>query len=641
MAAATPARGAQLDHVGDGDFGARLAPRLAWITKEKIRAGYNYCPPIEYYSLAEQCGMNAIIARIEIANDPSGDEGLRARLKPGQRTPHVLESLDLLVGSSRAAKQLGLHFFYMLNTGGSMGNVKDGFRGNPRRYNNGDTFSPMDDVYWTRVVEARFLRVARMLEPDEFQIDGFMIDPEMYALGGRLPGDVDYGDFALGEFMAAQGVKLDFKAMSIAERRGAIEQRGLARDLYQFQFERVKALAQRTRERVHAVHPDAIFGVITWRDWLWYKAVAAGFATERTPFFVGPESTYPGSFDGEFVKVHASVRQQAGVPILFVPGLRFGLEGKPPAVPTEHMKVLPGNLYHRAINTHGYWFWALTRMGRTPEQRKPFLDVLRRVNNELDKHLASGGKYGSPLKPAPLPTGEPPGLQELLVDVRSWRPLPASALPVDPPPAVPVCFRGLHTFVLHAGAAEEFVLHLRNRPLGRYTAPTACTLYRPDGAIQRPDDIPLGQTRRLSHEADHPSLWLAGVTSHNNAFVVLPGTRGAAIVERGSFRLSGNARSGTYRLFFYVPKGTKSFVLSLRGHTHEWTTFRVFDSAGTQLLEERELKKQVQRTVSVRGHDGKVWWIETSEMVDDLRFALEGIPNIVALRPQDLLAPRK
>ena len=185
---------------------ARLAPRLAWIAKEKIRAGYNYCPPLEYYPLAKQCGLNAIIARIEIANDPSGDEGLRAKLKPGQPKPHVLEALDLLVASSRTAKSLGLRFFYMLNMGGSMRNVSDGFRQNPRRYNNGDTFSPMDDVYWTRVVEARFLRVAQMLTGAEHQIDGFMIDPEMYALQGRLPGDVDYGDFALGEFVKATDV---------------------------------------------------------------------------------------------------------------------------------------------------------------------------------------------------------------------------------------------------------------------------------------------------------------------------------------------------------------------------------------------------------------------------------------------------
>ncbi len=77
-------------------------------------------------------------------------------------------------------------------------------------------------MYWTRVVEARFLRVARMLQGDAFQIDGFMIDPEMYALQGVLPGGVDYGDYTLGEFVEAKGA-VAFSEYRVRQRQPVID----------------------------------------------------------------------------------------------------------------------------------------------------------------------------------------------------------------------------------------------------------------------------------------------------------------------------------------------------------------------------------------------------------------------------------
>ena len=355
-----------------------LAPSLDWVRSEGFRMGYNYKAPLDWYARAKACGMNGIISRLEIANDPSGDEEL-----PENAGGDARSCWEMVRPSSRLAKQHGLRFLYMLNLGGSRGNIDDGYRDNPRRFNNGRLFSPIDEIYWTRVVEDRFLRVADMLDGDEYQIDGFLIDPEMYAENGAVPADIDYGDYALTEFAAASGEALEFEGLTIPERAKLIDDRGLTEDLYDFEFERIRDLAIATREKLQARVPDAIMGTFLWHDHLWFKAVVAGLSTPRVPCFVGPESTYPGSYDDQFLAHRDNIREQAGVPIFCVPGLRYGYEDGDAR--EEFLKVLPGNLYARSTATEGYWFWALTRLGETDEERKPFIDVLSQVNGELDQ----------------------------------------------------------------------------------------------------------------------------------------------------------------------------------------------------------------------------------------------------------------
>lgn len=615
----------------------QLSPRLSWVRTEGFRCGYNYCAPLDWYPRAKACGMNGIISRLEIANDPAGDEAISDRYAETDRMPDAVRCWRLVRPSSRAARDNGLRFFYMLNLGGSRGNIDDGLRDNPRRFSNGKLFSPLDGTYWTRVVENRFLRVADMLAGEEYQIDGFLIDPEMYAEGGATPGDIDYGDFALSQFVEATGVELGFAGLSIKDRQALVAERGLRDRLYEFEFGRIRALAQRTREKLQAKVPDAIVGFFLWRPVLWYKAVAAGFSTPEVPCFVGPESTYPGAFDDQFLAYRDEVRRQAGVPILFVPGLRFGFENG--AVPTEFLKVLPGNLYHRSINTEGYWFWALGRLGRTDEERAPFVGVLKTVNRELDRYFASGGTYESPLQPAPLPLERPANLQKLLIDARAWQPVPEEALPDDDPGPTGVTLRGLHTFAARAQEGDDLTFRIANVPLGPYTAPTACTFYRPDGSALPQQDVPLRQSATVTQRADAGGTWVVAITSHNNAFWVLPQAESCVLVSADRFSLcKPRGPEGLNRLFFYVPQATDSFRIEMIASEAEPATSRVFDGAGKLRFERRATQPLVQ-AFEPGSQAGKVWWIETSEVAEDHALRLVGIANIVAAQAEQLLLP--
>ena len=613
-----------------------LAARLSWVEDEGFRMGYNYCAPLDWYPRAKACGMNAIVSRLEIANDPSGDEELLDQYAPDDPQPDALRCWRLLQPSSRAAKQHGLRFFYMLNMGGSRGNINDGFRDNPRRHNNGKLFSPIDDIYWERVVEARFLRVARALEGEGYQLDGFLIDPEMYAEGGAIPGDVDYGDYALGEFVAETGETLGFEGLTIPERVALVRERGLAGKLREFEFARVKALAQGTREKLQALVPGAIMGFFLWRDVLWFRGLAAGFSTPEVPCFVGPESTYPGAHDEQFLSYRDQVREQADVPILFVPGLSLGRENG--EVRAETLRVLMGNLYRRSIETEGYWFWALTRFGATDEERKPFVDMLTTVNGELDRYHAGAG-YESALKAGPLPVETPRNLQTLLVDARAWEPVPEGALPENDAGPAGMGLRGLHAFAMKVGEGDEMRVQVRSVQLGAYTAPTACTFYRPGGAPLAQVDVALHAAETVTQRAEEGGVWVLAVTSHNNALWVLPEVERCVLTREGAFGLcKPRGPEGLNRFFFYVPQGTTSFEVEMLASQSEAATFSVYSPAGERVFEERVTEAATPK-LDVGRHDGKVWWLETTEVVEDHGFRLVGIPNIVAAKAGQLLVP--
>jgi hypothetical protein len=302
--------------------------------------------------------------------------------------------------SARLAKELALNWFFMVNLAALDGNYQDGVKDNPRRYNNGKIWAPTDSIYWTRVVENRFLRVANLCRGEQYRVDGFLIDPEMYLLDSAKPTAPDFGDYAMQQFLHSQELKFEYLNATIRERKNWLVRNRLMDELLRFQFDAIKKMALRTRQRLQAVVPGAILGFFMWRNNIWFKAVAAGFATEQTPCFVGPELTYPGGFSILFLRYSELVKKQAGVPILYVPGLDLSHQRAMAAG-----KALTGNLYHRCINSDGYYFWSLQRSFDTAAP-EPVLKLLSKVNAELDKYEQSDGRYSSPLRAKAFPYSE-------------------------------------------------------------------------------------------------------------------------------------------------------------------------------------------------------------------------------------------
>ena len=94
-----------------------------------------------------------------------------------------------------------------------------------------------------------------------------------------------------------------------------------------------------------------------------------------------------------------------------------------------------------------------------------------------------------------------------------------------------------------------------------------------------------------------------------------------------------------FRYFFYVPKRTETFTLKMASGGAETATFRLFGPDGEQILEEKNLAQSVDREIDAAPLAGRVSWLEITDIVEDHSFGLEGIPNIFASQPNQLLAP--
>ena len=115
-------------------------------------------PKLYYFEKCKEYGLNSIIARIEI----SAEDSVRTESVGVDILSHLLES-------SKKAKQVGLHFFFTVDIAGNKTILNQGLKGTPYRHNNDKTPSILDEKYWQRVIESRFLRAAKLLKGDEFQ----------------------------------------------------------------------------------------------------------------------------------------------------------------------------------------------------------------------------------------------------------------------------------------------------------------------------------------------------------------------------------------------------------------------------------------------------------------------------------------
>ena len=616
------------------------SPRIQWIAQQRFRGAYNYSFEIPWFAEAKEAGVNAVITRLEIPNSPQQAEELR---NSGGDNFWMIRDLDKVKATGKAAKQHGLHLLVMVNMGATRVTIDDGFRNNPRRYNNGTDFSPIDDIYWKRVIENRLLWLADTLDDNSCQLDGFMIDPEMYGAGARHGPDIDYGDFAMRQFTEAIDIKLDFESLSIAERARSIDYKQLTDRFRQFQFERLRSLSQQTRERLQAKIPDAIMGFFVWRNTLWYQAVAAGFSTPEVPCVVATESTYPGTFDDLFLSYTQQVRDQAEVPILFIPGVAtFGGNS------TEYLTAIAANSYHRAIHTEGYWIYAFGLFGDTADQRRPYLQAFTKTNRELEQWTMArqqGRAYQSILEPTPVPLDIPVELYSRIVDVRRWRPLTPDELPADPPAATPLVLRGKQTFFIQAKRGQKLSMDIRTVKLGSYTAPTICRFFRPDMTSMDTPQIPPGEQRQVEVIADVDGFWACVVGSLNNAFEVTPLSTTAAIwptQEDGVWACSSNQTKLPRRFFFVVPDRVENFTVNFFAEPTEPATFRLFHPDGQLLKEHIRLTELATDDVRVDPDmKARVWWIETDNAVEDHTFSVivPGGRYVVAARPEQLLIP--
>lgn len=598
---------------------------LAWVHRDKIRMGWTPVQ-MEQYHRMKQAGMNAVMPRHELDvvlhYDPANAE------KPLSKND--AEMIAAIREEAKLSKKLGLKYFHSLNLAAESQNYEMGFKDNPARFNDGRLPSPVDPVYWNRVIVDRVRRVLDLLEDKKtYALDAIIIDPEMYALADGLPGHADYGRFAFETYLKeSKTVPPLAELTTAAEREAWIVAKKLKPAYERWQFNRVRDFGRQLERVVHSRRPELILGYIIYENKMWFHAMADGLSTKKMPAFVGPETTYSGVMDERMAAYLNQIRRELKVPVLLVPGVMM-MQDKGQA-PLELLKVLPGNIYQRCQMTEGYWVYAIYTFGNTEAEQKPFFDALKIVDDALDMQ-ARTGRVAS-LKAQPLPIAKPAGFDALIGDARNWVPLPAGTAMAQRPFA-PVKLRGSFPVMLWPKTREPATLSLSAIQLGVYLDQCEAVMLDANGQLLWRDIIPFNRTTVLRSPETPFGLVASLVGAGQNAFEVQDSNSDLVIVPDDYLTI--NAHFGfAGRYYFYVPPGKTDFKISLQGHAGETADYNLYDAGNEAVLNVKTLKAT--QTFDVKVTKPGVWCIESEYVVDDAGFKLLDLPNIFAIRPTGL-----
>jgi len=174
------------------------------------------------------------------------------------------------------------------------------------------------------------------------------------------------------------------------------------------------------------------------------------------------------------------------------------------------------------------------------------------------------------------------------VEGRSWRlpniytgepvkPVCGTPAKLEGPPVIPT--RGTHTLVALLKAGERFKAVVLCKRVARYTDEVKWRLFGPDDKLLDKGSIPPDEKADLDIAARQEGVHLLEVRSgHNAAFVT--SLNDHAVLAGRTIHLIGASSP----LFFYVPKGTSKFTLTLWSPAPgETAKVRIFDPEGKEV----------------------------------------------------------
>jgi hypothetical protein len=153
--------------------------------------------------------------------------------------------------------------------------------------------SPIDDTYWTQIVEDAAVAVANLSLYTP--IWGVVLDLENYrqvSTDPWHPWTYSFDGPAMMAFSNASGVVVP--PLAPAERYPWLKDNGLLENFTRWQESRLSYLANRTEQKVHAINPNISLGVLAFANAWTHWSVLEGFSSPIAPVTAWTEKTYGG-----------------------------------------------------------------------------------------------------------------------------------------------------------------------------------------------------------------------------------------------------------------------------------------------------------------------------------------------------------
>jgi hypothetical protein len=588
-----------------------------WVHTEKFRAYWS--PPFELIEPSSQAGFNVMIQRWETAVDLGEIET--------ETTPNVegytfKQAQDELQRASRLCKKLNIRYFPCLNVGAIEPVVRPGFKNNLRRHHMGKLPCPMDEIYWDRVIVRRFERIINLLAGPNYQLDGLIIDPEMYFFGGAFLQQPCYCQWCAGEFAKSCSEAEELVSIDDASvREKWLTEHRLSKKYNDWQYGKSRQMVKKLEKMAHANRPDLILGFLIYEKNPCFDAMAEGLYTEGMPIMIGTEmQTYSGAYDDSYLAYEKTLAQQVPVPFINCPGIWINGNSAGQA-PARLLDVIEGNMYHRTIRADGYFVYASDRWGGNGEKAKPFTKAFKKINDEVNKYLKSDGNYKSPLKPRPLPVDPPGNMQQVLTDAQNWQRLTNSGkneIPIQKLPHLRESEGQTHMVIFKAKKGDPIKISMYTAQLGNYIDKGSVAIFNPGAEVI--GNVLCEYNKSVSYKMTAPETGAYSLvaTANSNAYAV-DITGAAWVIVAKTMKL--NRVGGKF--YFYVPEGIKTLNATF-GIGSELADYNLYDDQGKIIYSKKDVKDSDVVEFSTEGKSG-IWTIEINNIMDDTEFRLTGI----------------
>ena len=580
-----------------------------WIDQQKIRAAYFYGNyGVDKAELLKSKGINTMILKCKV---------------------------DKALPWAKAAKRLGMKCFFACNF--SVDAEKAGLRravladGFVERY-----VCPLSLRFWREHFSKSIMQAAEYSTQPENEVTGLWIDFELYheTRSRYYTKTACYCDHCFGEFVRAQG--REAPGVEPAKRQEWLQEQGLYDAYHPYLQERVEALAQELRERVHAVNPDFLLGFYpTPTNWS-LVAVARGLSTPERPIVVWATDTYggggpkrvPDDWRESFAHQRIHARYCAGMLLRCYSATN-----------------LAANLYYATEKCNGYWLFTTYTLWAPAEKRpalyylahgaaEDYWHAIEAGNRAIKQRLHLGEAYKCPLTFRPEPTSfVKPGA---VAPVDTSKLLPprltadAKLSPVEP--------RGEHQFLFYARKDESVRLVLAHRRVGSYNTGLSYTIFAPDNQIAAQGSVDLGKTGEVALAASAEGFYSLVGNAGSCSFSVTEANVPIALATRP--KLHGIRAAGP--LYFHVPKRVKQFALGIKGgggrETAKLTVFTPGRAeAGAVALTRTRMAAKL--TIPTKGDDDAIWSLTVAKshegILEDWIMTMDQqLPPLLSLSPE-------
>ena len=339
-----------------------------------------------------------------------------------------------------------------------------------------NTPCPLDETYWERMVAQRFLRLAQTPS-----LAGMLFDTEMYGSDMRTYHDPCFCDACWQAFF--ETINAPALDCPPEHRFECLQERQLAARYEQAQEERLQAILTRIEQRVHAVKPDLLLGIVAYQKNWFYRGLLRGLGTPQRPALVFSETSYVLGFTPHVTRERADIRALSGgePAARHIPGLWLGR-----FFPSE----LPSQCAALARESDGYWlFTADSLWAKTP----PVGDYA--LHGAADDYWAALKQANDDTRQAALPPVPQASFYDAARQKLITQPLFAAFLLKMSPQlqasasaerrrmASPILFRG--NALLHGvkSPAQAAVIRVTHVPVGQYQDDTQYTLFDAQGNL--------------------------------------------------------------------------------------------------------------------------------------------------------------